>query len=389
MPNGENNRGVDFFTELERRANSIKAAAQAIDAVAATLEESATRSVMLEVNNTTTCTLKLQGVGDHDWGDFRKTPEFEIGPGRTDLFSSQSNGLLTGTEGNVQYIIEDGLGTIFHLEWSVPFLGDNSSHCRVEGGSEGFYVARAINGGGNTRVEMRFMVGEKIASARTDRNWKTCGSCKSLFLALDEGHCAARPLGIVSAPSDDMIDQMQSTPAVVPAPSRDMLDLIQVPSGGGTGSGGVELRPSSEQRRLAQRQSTGEDTVVDPSTAGMARFGRHEPAGDFFQLPYNIDGPNRFGEWRKCGHCKGLFYNGHESKGVCAGRRFGHVAAPEDQNFHLAFGIQPGPTQQNNWRLCGKCFGLFFLPHNDDGVCPADGNHHADSESYVLDRVVS
>jgi hypothetical protein len=30
---------------------------------------------------------------------------------------------------------------------------------------------------------------------------------------------------------------------------------------------------------------------------------------------------------------------------------------------------------------------MFFFPHNADGVCPADGNHHATHVNYVLDRV--
>jgi hypothetical protein len=33
-------------------------------------------------------------------------------------------------------------------------------------------------------------------------------------------------------------------------------------------------------------------------------------------------------------------------------------------------------TNQENWRFCGKCFGLFFNGFAGNGVCPAGGEHN-------------
>lgn len=106
--------------------------------------------------------------------------------------------------------------------------------------------------------------------------------------------------------------------------------------------------------------------------------------------------------WRKCGHCKGLFYDGYEGKGACPGnpRRAtgvgadgapiysggGHGAEPGGPDFLLAFDMPPRPGQQNDWRFCDRCLGLFFLPHNADADCPAGGIHHAHHFNYVLDH---
>ena len=109
----------------------------------------------------------------------------------------------------MQYRIDDE-GTIFHLEWNNPFTGDNESLCRVEGTHADFYITAYVTGSGNTKAPMRFMLGEKADASPRQRDWRTCKNCKGLFFALDDGHCAAHPLGIVSAPSPETIEQAQS-----------------------------------------------------------------------------------------------------------------------------------------------------------------------------------
>jgi hypothetical protein len=116
----------------------------------------------------------------------------------------------------------------------------------------------------------------------------------------------------------------------------------------------------------------------------MERFGKHEAAGYYFRLPYGIAGPRRMADWRKCTYCKGLFYNGG-TKGVCPGRRGGHIAEAVSSEYQLVYGRSAGPAQQDNWRFCDKCHGMFFLPQNAAAVCPAGGNHRGGSDSYVLD----
>jgi hypothetical protein len=265
----------------------------------------------------------------------------------------------------VQYRIDDE-GTLFHLEWNNPFTGDNEPLCRLEGTHADFYITAYVTGSGNTKVPRRFMLGEKADASPRQRDWRTCTNCKGLVFALDEGHCAARPLGIVSASSPETIEQAQSS---FPA--------------------GLRPRPRTGFGIYTSQEapSSPPPPPGDPATAGMELFGNYEAAGDEFHLPYGIPGPNRVADWRQCKHCKGLFYNGQDAKGVCPGRRGGHVAEAEGPNFHLRFGMPLIASQQDNWRFCDKCYGLFFLPQNADSVCPAGENHHAQSDSYVLDRV--
>lgn len=326
--------------ELKRWADAIKATTEAIEAVSGLLD--APRSAVLEVNNATSQVLRLQGVGDHDWGGFREAPPFEIQPEATGLFTSESNRPLTGTQGNVQYEV-GGDGTVFHLEWNIPFMGGNESLCRVQGTNVDYYVTRYTASGGNTRVHMRYMIGEKArANPKTGPDWQTCGKCRILVSVLDEGRCAARPLGVQSAPS------------------RRMRDLIQGRSPGPDGPG--------------------------EATAATELFGKHEPTGYVFRLPFGVHGPNREGAWRTCAHCRGLFFDGWAPKGACPGRRGGHVAEGGGHEFRLVHGVRLAPLQQDNWRFCEKCYGLFYLPHNADAVCAGGGNHQGRPENYLLDH---
>jgi hypothetical protein len=359
-----------------------------VDAVAHTLESSATRSVIREVNNTTSRRLGLHGGGDHDWGGFRQLPPDPIAPRATGLFTSQSNGLLTGTQGNVQYRL-DADGTIFHLEWDNPFVGDNEALCRVEGPNADFYATASVTGGGNTSAHMRYPVGEKADASPRQRDWRVCPACTLLVCSLEHGPCAARPRGITRAPGD-------------------VGDVIAAPDGEGSRPAGMDTRrPGSigdvvrDEARprpagIDDRPPSGlgdvvrDETPADPATAGMPLFGEHEAAGDVLHLPYGVPGPNREGGWRKCRHCRALFFGGGGATGVCPGRRGGHAAEDEGPDFQLAYEMPARPSQQDNWRFCDKCLGLFLYPQNADGVCPA-GEHHnpypGHPDNYVLDRV--
>jgi hypothetical protein len=372
-------RVVDPATELKKWADTIKATAEAIDAATHTIDSNATRSVVLEINNTTSRTLILYGK-DHDHGDFRELPPDAIPPRTSRLFTSQNGHPLEGTSGNVQYRVDDD-GTLFHIEWDNPLVGENECDCRVDGAHIDFYLVDHVNGGGNTGAKMRFLLGERADTNKKESDWRTCGRCKTLVFALDDGHCAAHDLGIVAAPSDyDDVIARPSDTGVETAPPGGFGGLI---AGGRPSHAGVEAAPSPEMLDQVQRH-TGPDP--DPRTAGMEQFGKHEPAGYTFQLPYGFPGPNREEGWRKCAHCKGLFYDGEDSKGVCPGRRGGHQAESNGHEIQLRLGVPPDPSQQSDWRFCDQCFGLFYLPHNADGICLAGGSHHANSDSYVLDR---
>lgn len=78
--------------------------------------------------------------------------------------------------------------------------------------------------------------------------------------------------------------------------------------------------------------------------------------------------------WRFCGKCKSLFWDGGDFKGVC----------PKDQTAHqrlgyefvLAVEVGEDERSQTNWRFCAKCAGLYFDGYIDKGRCPKDGKGH-------------
>ncbi|MBI1896337.1 MAG: hypothetical protein HYS04_07340 [Acidobacteria bacterium] len=363
MPGGEDSgfgggENVDFPTELKKWADAIKATAEAIDAMARTIDNSATRSVILEIDNTTGRTLALHDR-DHVHGGFRTVPPFEIPPRKPGLFTSQNSSPLVGTQGWVKYRIGVD-GTIFHVEWDNPLVGGNECLCRVEGPNADFFGGIAISGGGNTGVQMHFLLGEKANAAPRQSDWRTCEKCKTLFYSLEEGNCGAQALGIDSAPSGDLRSGIQAPQGPLPA--------------------GLQGSPSGRSRRAAQGQFD-----QRPVGTGRPLFGKHVAAGYTFRLPHSVAGLNRQEGWRKCIHCKGLFYDGSDSKGVCPGRG-GHAADAAGFNFRLPAGMPAGVSQQDNWRFCDKCFSMFYLPQNAAGICAAGGDHHAASESYVLDH---
>jgi hypothetical protein len=99
--------------------------------------------------------------------------------------------------------------------------------------------------------------------------------------------------------------------------------------------------------------------------------GGHLALGWNFILPFQPTS-----DWRFCGKCGSLFWDGDPNiKGFCH----------KDQGIHVAIGLnfvipaaETGAHDgQPNWSFCGKCGGLFW---NGDpafnGVCPKDGQPH-------------
>jgi hypothetical protein len=99
----------------------------------------------------------------------------------------------------------------------------------------------------------------------------------------------------------------------------------------------------------------------------VLRHGGHLAAGWKFILPsLETGGGQGQPDWRLCGNCGGLFWDGDPNfKGVCVNGR-----------------------GQPNWRFCGKCGGLFW---NGDpkfkGVCPKGGIHSALGWNFILPSV--
>ncbi len=86
--------------------------------------------------------------------------------------------------------------------------------------------------------------------------------------------------------------------------------------------------------------------------------------------------------WRWCNKCQGLFFSGNATQGVCPA--WGAHDSTGSGNYQLVDNI-PGAPGQHNWRWCHKCQGLFFASHPFQGRCPA-GNAHVTvgSGNYAL-----
>jgi hypothetical protein len=94
----------------------------------------------------------------------------------------------------------------------------------------------------------------------------------------------------------------------------------------------------------------------------VLRHGGHLAAGWHFILPsLETGGGQGQPDWRLCGNCGGLFWDGDPNfKGVCVNGR-----------------------GQPNWRFCGKCGGLFWNGDpNFKGVCPKGDVHSAPALSW-------
>ncbi|MFF1482794.1 Crystal protein ET79 [Streptomyces sp. NPDC058301] len=83
------------------------------------------------------------------WSDNSLPPSLII-PSATGIWTSESDGFMTGTEGRVTYTMSEG-GTV-SISWNNPFAGSNSYNCTVP---VGFVCDRWGGGGNNARVDFR------------------------------------------------------------------------------------------------------------------------------------------------------------------------------------------------------------------------------------------
>ena len=110
--------------------------------------------------------------------------------------------------------------------------------------------------------------------------------------------------------------------------------------------------------------------------------GGHFAVGANLHAPHGSieEDPTHQAHWRFCGKCSGLFYD-VDNKGVCSRDGLGHAAMGYD--FVLAHDAGDVSGSQSEWRCCGKCGGLFFNGSSDKGRCPKDGGVHA-AAGYVF-----
>ena len=77
-------------------------------------------------------------------------------------------------------------------------------------------------------------------------------------------------------------------------------------------------------------------------------------------------------QWRYCDKCAVLFFNGFPTKGTCPG---GGPHNAYGYEFTLPHGNQLTETEkaQANWRYCGKCSSMFYDGFADKAKCAAGG----------------
>lgn len=142
--------------------------ATAIDTVATALDGA--RSVVLILENRTHH--KLERVSEsHQHGGWDVTPSSVIPARSTVVWSSKDTGFMTGTEGQVTYRVEDRADeeTLLQVSWKNPFVGKNDADALAYWNASPapppipvlairseHYVAEAVAGGGDQKVEMRY-----------------------------------------------------------------------------------------------------------------------------------------------------------------------------------------------------------------------------------------
>ncbi|MFI7194920.1 hypothetical protein ACIBQ0_34770 [Nocardia nova] len=96
-----------------------------------------------------------------------------------------------------------------------------------------------------------------------------------------------------------------------------------------------------------------------------------------FSLPHEPTGIDGQRQWRFCGKCGSLFWKGDpNTTGVCPAG--GTHAAPAG-SWQFVVPVTGGAVSgQQNWRFCGNCHGLFFDGYPTKGICagsPGGGFH--------------
>ena len=84
-------------------------------------------------------------------------------------------------------------------------------------------------------------------------------------------------------------------------------------------------------------------------------------------------------KWRWCHKCQGMFFSGNPTQGVCPKDKQPHDASQSGE--YVAIMGESTQGQQGGWRWCQKCQGMFFSGNPSQGVCPADKKTHDGSQS--------
>ena len=121
----------------------------------------------------------------------------------------------------------------------------------------------------------------------------------------------------------------------------------------------------------------------------------HAAAGFEFRIRYSDGGcrpdtDKTQSRWRKCSNCLSMYYNGEGAPRVCPVN--GAHSRDTSKCYIVPTNRLHGPAlnpvnnfNQGDWRYCGRCSGMFFDGFLDNkGVCPAGGTHAALGDFFVL-----
>lgn len=131
-----------------------------------------------------------------------------------------------------------------------------------------------------------------------------------------------------------------------------------------------------------------------PQKGTCAKGGAHRASGANLAVPHSSAETNTAqANWRYCRKCQAMFFDGYPQKGACPGaakvvKPGGHHA--QGHNFVLTHDIQNRPafrSYQQQWRFCGKCKSLFYdgFPAMK-GNCTAGGGHTAQGYNFALNN---
>ncbi|MFI9235370.1 aegerolysin family protein [Streptomyces sp. NPDC053079] len=135
---------------------ALLAVGAAAPAVASTAGEAgaervnAARSVEVFMTNSTRCDLVLI-TARLDHGEWTRRPPAFIERGDTITWESESNGVLTGTEGEADFVTQGCRNPAnntkrLHLHWNNPYVGSNSYDTA---GTDGAFRVTIVGGSGN------------------------------------------------------------------------------------------------------------------------------------------------------------------------------------------------------------------------------------------------
>lgn len=369
---------LDFFDELQRKSDAIKAAAEAIEAAESAVDVFA-RSATLEIRNLTGRKLLFVDAG-HAHGGFSLPPDNVIPANRSVVLGTRSSGLFTGTEGAARYNL-DGTDIFYTINWSIPFLGSNDASASLEGEDSDKLVLFTMKANGNTNVPMKYMIGEKAALAPPQPDWRFCDKCKSLYFApaVEKSDCPAG--GRHShVPTSLNFKLRHGVPGISHQGAWRMCVRCT-----GLFFNGVE----------------GKKGVCPAPVAPI-----HAPEESYFLSHTATDNqpsdPTHEADWRICIDCFSLFFAPTNDGGCAANRNGPHRRFPDlgeplppnhplaelpDKrpfNYRLQHGLADPPDHSIGWRRCGKCSVLFFEPEIEASNCPTGDTHEAASDSPVF-----